>query len=335
MQREDRHVNPYWIDSTSSTVRNLETCGHLQGIHFVWNNYCSSHMESGCTLVSLGVLFLCRAVLLDPHSWQHGVMLNRFSAVTEITQTLQSQGFSTLLPRLDVSTLPCSGRSPVSNSKQQEGKDSLSECPPNDSNLQPDTTSHALCQALESEPSLSLPHPSLQCYIHPHPLRFPSQAHRPGQLKQYYLLNAASLLPVLALQVRDGEKVLDLCSAPGGKALAIMQAANPGKTSALNGLFNFFYDLFISCKEVYDCGFCAVSKQGSSGSYICNEMWNVVMLMAILNTKLSQINNFWGILLFTKNILLLILETYFECKLLLNLRTISVCSEKPICIEYW
>ncbi|XP_030269375.1 tRNA (cytosine(34)-C(5))-methyltransferase, mitochondrial [Sparus aurata] len=168
-----------------------------------------------------------RAVLLDPHSWQHGVMLNRFSAVTEITQTLQSQGFSTLLPRLDVSTLPCSGRSPVSNSKQQEGKDSLSECPPNDSNLQPDTTSHALCQALESEPSLSLPHPSLQCYIHPHPLRFPSQAHRPGQLKQYYLLNAASLLPVLALQVRDGEKVLDLCSAPGGKALAIMQAANP------------------------------------------------------------------------------------------------------------
>ncbi|XP_073320796.1 tRNA (cytosine(34)-C(5))-methyltransferase, mitochondrial [Pagrus major] len=168
-----------------------------------------------------------RAVLLDPPSWQYGVMLNRFSAVTEITQTLQSQGFSTLLPRSDVSTLPCSVRSTVSNSKQEKGKDSLSECAPNDSDLQPDTTSHALGQALESEPSLSLPRPSLQCYIHPHPLRFPSQAHRPGQLKQYYLLNAASLLPVLALQVRDGEKVLDLCSAPGGKALAIMQGANP------------------------------------------------------------------------------------------------------------
>ncbi|XP_039978907.1 tRNA (cytosine(34)-C(5))-methyltransferase, mitochondrial-like, partial [Xiphias gladius] len=38
---------------------------------------------------------------------------------------------------------------------------------------------------------------------------------------------SASLLPVLALQVRDGEKVLDLCSAPGGKALAIMQCATP------------------------------------------------------------------------------------------------------------
>ncbi|XP_070765455.1 tRNA (cytosine(34)-C(5))-methyltransferase, mitochondrial [Enoplosus armatus] len=121
-----------------------------------------------------------RAVLLNPHSWQYGVMLNRFSAVTDITRILQSQGFSTLLLQTDVSTL-----------------------------------------------SHGLPRPSLQCYIHPYPLRFPSQAHRPGQLKQYYLLNAASLLPVLALQVRDGEKVLDLCSAPGGKALAMMQCATP------------------------------------------------------------------------------------------------------------
>ncbi|XP_060924436.1 tRNA (cytosine(34)-C(5))-methyltransferase, mitochondrial isoform X2 [Limanda limanda] len=135
-----------------------------------------------------------RSVLLDPRSWQYGVMLNRFTAVKDITQILQSQGFSSFLPQTDVSSL------------NQTGKDSLlsphgiSECPPDDSS---------------------------PCYIHPHPLRFPSQAHRPGQLKQYYLLNAASLLPVLALQVKDGEKVLDLCSAPGGKALAVMQCATP------------------------------------------------------------------------------------------------------------
>ncbi|CAL8350764.1 unnamed protein product [Merluccius merluccius] len=49
-------------------------------------------------------------------------------------------------------------------------------------------------------------------------------AHWPGVLKQDYLLNAASLLPVLVLQLRDGEKVLDLCSAPGGKADGIMLA---------------------------------------------------------------------------------------------------------------
>uniref|UniRef100_A0A8C9W8P9 NOP2/Sun RNA methyltransferase 3 n=1 Tax=Scleropages formosus TaxID=113540 RepID=A0A8C9W8P9_SCLFO len=69
---------------------------------------------------------------------------------------------------------------------------------------------------------------SLQCFVHRSPVHVPSQRHQAGQLKQYYLLNAASLLPVLALDVREGDRVLDLCSAPGGKALAILQSATPG-----------------------------------------------------------------------------------------------------------
>eukprot|EP00064_Thunnus_orientalis_P009217 superscaffoldBa00001157_g9240 len=181
----------------------------------------------------LGALWTpARAVLLDPHSWQYGVLLNRFTTVTNIKQILQSQGFSTLLPQTDASTLLCDAPT-VSNSKNQAEKYTvlpprcISKCPSDDSHVQLVSSSHALNQPPQSEPSLSLPCSSLQCYIHPYPLRFPSQAHRPGQLKQYYLLNAASLLSVLALQVRDGEKVLDLCSAPGGKALAIMQCATP------------------------------------------------------------------------------------------------------------
>ncbi|XP_061926077.1 tRNA (cytosine(34)-C(5))-methyltransferase, mitochondrial-like [Entelurus aequoreus] len=130
-----------------------------------------------------------RSVLLDPASWQHGVLLNRFAAATDAERALLSQGFSTLLPR-------------------REG-------PEGDS------------RPLPSEADLAPPPPPLQCYIHPRPTRFPSPAHRAGQLKPYYLLNAASLLPVLALQVGDGEKVLDLCAAPGGKALAVMQCATP------------------------------------------------------------------------------------------------------------
>lgn len=39
----------------------------------------------------------------------------------------------------------------------------------------------------------------------------------------YYLLDAASLLAVEALQLQPNDKVLDLCSAPGGKAIAILQ----------------------------------------------------------------------------------------------------------------
>ncbi|XP_074522307.1 tRNA (cytosine(34)-C(5))-methyltransferase, mitochondrial [Halichoeres trimaculatus] len=155
-----------------------------------------------------------RTVLLDPHSWQYGVMLNRFSSAKDITQILQSQGFSSLLLQSDIPTLLSSGPSEVSSSAYEAGNKSLQqlhcipECSPNN----------------RTSPSLSQ---DFQCYIHPYPVRFPSQAHRPGHLKQYYLLNAASLLPVLALQVRDGEKVLDLCSAPGGKAIAIMQCATP------------------------------------------------------------------------------------------------------------
>uniref|UniRef100_A0AAQ4PND5 NOP2/Sun RNA methyltransferase 3 n=1 Tax=Gasterosteus aculeatus aculeatus TaxID=481459 RepID=A0AAQ4PND5_GASAC len=133
-----------------------------------------------------------RAVLLDPGSWQYGVMLNRFSIVTGISQILQSQGFSTLLPQTRGPAVLPSGPAAVSRSKCRAGKGSLlppghiSKWPPNDSYLQPDIKSPARDQDLESEPS-----------------------------------------PVLALKVQDGEKVLDLCSAPGGKAVAILQCATP------------------------------------------------------------------------------------------------------------
>lgn len=69
---------------------------------------------------------------------------------------------------------------------------------------------------------------SLKCYISRTPRRFPAQKHQTGKLKEYYLLNAASVLPVLALEVKDGEDVLDLCAAPGGKSITILQCASPG-----------------------------------------------------------------------------------------------------------
>lgn len=69
---------------------------------------------------------------------------------------------------------------------------------------------------------------SMKCYLSRTPHRMPSERHQLGHLKKYYLLNAASLFPVLALELRDGEKVLDLCAAPGGKSVALLQCAYPG-----------------------------------------------------------------------------------------------------------
>ncbi|KAI8501359.1 NOL1/NOP2/Sun domain member 3 [Branchiostoma belcheri] len=52
--------------------------------------------------------------------------------------------------------------------------------------------------------------------------------HVPGQLKSYFLQGASSLLPVLALNVQQDDSVLDMCAAPGGKSLALLQAAKLG-----------------------------------------------------------------------------------------------------------
>ncbi|XP_027691714.1 tRNA (cytosine(34)-C(5))-methyltransferase, mitochondrial isoform X1 [Vombatus ursinus] len=69
---------------------------------------------------------------------------------------------------------------------------------------------------------------SLICYVNRIPGRIPSERHQFGKLKGYYLLNAASLLPVLALELQNGERILDMCAAPGGKSIALLQCAYPG-----------------------------------------------------------------------------------------------------------
>lgn len=39
----------------------------------------------------------------------------------------------------------------------------------------------------------------------------------------YYLLDMSSLLPILALRIQPGDKVLDMCASPGGKTVAMKQ----------------------------------------------------------------------------------------------------------------
>lgn len=44
----------------------------------------------------------------------------------------------------------------------------------------------------------------------------------------HYAMDGASLLPVLALDVKPGDRVLDMCAAPGGKSLLVLQTLLPG-----------------------------------------------------------------------------------------------------------
>jgi 16S rRNA C967 or C1407 C5-methylase (RsmB/RsmF family) len=43
-------------------------------------------------------------------------------------------------------------------------------------------------------------------------------------LMDYYRMDPASILPAMALEVKSGDQVLDMCSAPGGKALILAES---------------------------------------------------------------------------------------------------------------
>jgi hypothetical protein len=63
--------------------------------------------------------------------------------------------------------------------------------------------------------------------------RFPEpRSTRVDGVYDYFCMDAASLLPVLALGLRKGEHVLDMCAGPGGKSLAIMQTLLPARLVA-------------------------------------------------------------------------------------------------------
>lgn len=54
-------------------------------------------------------------------------------------------------------------------------------------------------------------------------VRFPKQDKTSNGYFDYYLLDASSILPVLALDVNPNNTVLDMCAAPGGKSVLISQ----------------------------------------------------------------------------------------------------------------
>ncbi|XP_034412136.1 5-methylcytosine rRNA methyltransferase NSUN4 [Cyclopterus lumpus] len=72
--------------------------------------------------------------------------------------------------------------------------------------------------------------PHIKCLVFPRGDITRFKPARPDMcgLLGYYLMDAASLLPCLALDVQEGHNVLDLCAAPGGKTLALLQTQSIG-----------------------------------------------------------------------------------------------------------
>lgn len=72
----------------------------------------------------------------------------------------------------------------------------------------------------------------------------------------YYLMDGGSLLPVLALDLKPGCRMLDLCASPGGKSLVALQTLYPGcvvandiSLSRVNRIYKVFKQYFYDLNE--------------------------------------------------------------------------------------
>ncbi len=72
------------------------------------------------------------------------------------------------------------------------------------------------------------------CYIaDSYPKIIPSS---PDGLKTYYLMDPASIIPVLQLDIKKGDRILDMCAAPGGKSLILAEKIKENCTLTLNDI---------------------------------------------------------------------------------------------------
>ncbi|XP_055058574.2 5-methylcytosine rRNA methyltransferase NSUN4 [Misgurnus anguillicaudatus] len=128
---------------------------------------------------------------------KYGALINNFSSTSNIITTdLEAEGCRDFIR------------------PHQHSKDSIP--------LHRDGAEQDVLKPAAHEHSIS---PDIKCLVFPQGdiSRFkPSRPDSSGLLG-YYLLDAASVLPVLALDVQPGHRVLDLCAAPGGKTLALLQ----------------------------------------------------------------------------------------------------------------
>ncbi|KAM4556691.1 5-cytosine rRNA methyltransferase NSUN4 [Fundulus diaphanus] len=110
----------------------------------------------------------------------------------------------------------------ISDGAAETSSQPNSECGAEQDSSSVSTATAGVGSQQQPPPRLS---PNIKCFVFPRGdvTRFkPARPDKFGLLT-YYLMDAASLLPCLALDVQKSHTVLDLCAAPGGKSLALLQ----------------------------------------------------------------------------------------------------------------
>ncbi|XP_053294708.1 5-methylcytosine rRNA methyltransferase NSUN4 [Pleuronectes platessa] len=138
---------------------------------------------------------------------KYGALLNNFSH-EDVLADLQARGCRDFINDTDTEAQPCS---------EEKSETCLEEESNNLPVKKPDIDDQLL-----SPLKLS---PNIKCVVFPRGdlTRFKPARPDMERLLGYYLMDAASVLPCLALDVQEGHNVLDLCAAPGGKALTLLQ----------------------------------------------------------------------------------------------------------------
>ncbi|NXA51247.1 NSUN4 methyltransferase, partial [Nothocercus julius] len=150
---------------------------------------------------------------------KYGALVNGFADVDHVTQELELVNAADFVSKGLQKAQCLQQRSVVEPAVREE---SVSQEAPSER------------QAAKVPPLSALITPNIKCYTFPRGDITRFRSARPDVLGilNYYLLDAASLLPVLALNIQPGDLVLDLCAAPGGKTLAILQTGLCGHLAA-------------------------------------------------------------------------------------------------------
>uniref|UniRef100_A0A3B4UCV5 5-cytosine rRNA methyltransferase NSUN4 n=1 Tax=Seriola dumerili TaxID=41447 RepID=A0A3B4UCV5_SERDU len=141
---------------------------------------------------------------------KYGALLNNFSH-DAVLADLQEKGCRDFINDADTEAQPCLEQV----SEEESGDVPVKKSDSDGQQLSPPQLSPNI-------PQLS---PNIKCVVFPRGdiTRFKPARPDTYRLLGYYLLDAASVLPCLALNVQEGHNVLDLCAAPGGKTLALLQ----------------------------------------------------------------------------------------------------------------